>query len=156
MKSFVAAAALLSGVVALGACAPSTSAGAVPRAQANTAAQVYLGTVLAAVPVRIEGTQTGVGAATGAVLGGIAGSEIGGGRRENVAAGVAGAVVGGLIGNAVERGVTQGQGVQYTIRLDNGQTLAITQAADVIIPVNARVQVIYYPDGRATVTQIAR
>jgi outer membrane lipoprotein SlyB len=59
-------------------------------------------------------------------VGGIAGSTVGGGRGASVAA-VLGAVAGGLAGSAIEEGATREQGVEVTVRLDNGQYLAVVQ-----------------------------
>ena len=44
------------------------------------------------------------------------------------AATVIGAVAGGLAGSAVEEGATRTPGVEVTVRLDNGQYLAVVQA----------------------------
>jgi outer membrane lipoprotein SlyB len=60
------------------------------------------------------------GKAHGAVAGGALGSTVGGDWRARTAAGVGGALLGGLAGSAVERGVTQGQAVEFTIRPDGG------------------------------------
>ena len=54
-------------------------------------------------------------------------STIGGGRGQAVAT-VIGAVAGGLAGSAVEEGATRTPGVEVTVRLDNGQFLAVVQA----------------------------
>ena len=77
--------------------------------------------------VQLEGTKTPVGSVAGAAVGGIAGSTIGGGRGQAVAT-VIGAVVGGVAGAAVEEGATRTPGVEVTVRLDNGQFLAVVQA----------------------------
>jgi outer membrane lipoprotein SlyB len=76
--------------------------------------------------VAIEGTKTGIGAATGAAVGGIGGSTIGGGKGSTAAA-VLGAVAGGVAGGMVEEGATKKQGVEITVRLDSGQIIAIVQ-----------------------------
>ena len=62
----------------------------------------------------------------GAAVGGIAGSSVGGGKGANIAA-VVGAVVGGLAGAAAEEGMTRKQGVEVTVKMDNGEMLAIIQ-----------------------------
>jgi len=77
-------------------------------------------------PVKIEGTRSGVGAVAGGAVGGIAGSTVGTGKTSNVAA-VAGALGGGLAGQALEEGVTRKNGVEITVRLDNGEMRAIVQ-----------------------------
>lgn len=42
--------------------------------------------------------------------------------------GGAGAIAGGMAGAAVEEGVTRSQGVEITVKLDSGRTVAIVQA----------------------------
>ena len=76
--------------------------------------------------VKIEGTRTGVGAVAGGAVGGIAGSTVGTGKTSNVAA-VVGAVGGGLAGQALEEGATRKNGVEITVRLDNGERRAVVQ-----------------------------
>ncbi len=140
----------------LGACASSQIGGGnvVSRDATRAVSQVEYGVVIDSRQVTIEGTRSGMGAAVGAVAGGVAGSQIGGGRAENAVAGVAGAVVGGLIGDAVEEGVTKQAGIQYTVRLQSGRSIVVTQGADYIIPNGAQVQVIYDRDGSARVVPV--
>jgi outer membrane lipoprotein SlyB len=76
--------------------------------------------------VKIEGTKTPIGGAAGAVVGGVGGSAIGGGKGSIVAA-VIGAVAGGLVGSAAEEGLTRTQGVEITVREDDGSMRAYVQ-----------------------------
>jgi outer membrane lipoprotein SlyB len=59
-------------------------------------------------------------------VGGIGGSTIGGGRGAAVAA-VIGAVAGGLLGAMTEEGLTRAQGVEITVREDDGTLRAYVQ-----------------------------
>jgi outer membrane lipoprotein SlyB len=77
--------------------------------------------------VKIEGTKTPIGAGAGAVVGGVAGSAVGGGRGSIITA-VIGAVAGGLLGAASEEGLTRTQGVEITVREDDGTMRAYVQA----------------------------
>jgi outer membrane lipoprotein SlyB len=61
------------------------------------------------------------------VVGGVAGSAVGGGRGSIITA-VIGAVAGGLIGSASEEGLTRTQGVEITVREDDGTMRAYVQA----------------------------
>lgn len=79
--------------------------------------------------VTLDNQTTGVGTGTGAILGGLAGSQIGHGSG-SIAGAVVGAVAGGLVGQNIERNNSRAQGVELTIRLDRGRTIAITQPAD--------------------------
>ncbi|OYT97551.1 MAG: hypothetical protein CFE49_01305 [Pseudomonas sp. PGPPP3] len=74
----------------------------------------------------MESTKTPIGAGAGAVIGGVGGSSIGGGKGSIVAA-VIGAVAGGLIGAASEEGLTRTQGVEITVREDDGSMRAYVQ-----------------------------
>jgi outer membrane lipoprotein SlyB len=85
-----------------------------------------MGTIEALRPVKIEGTKTPIGSAAGAVVGGVGGSAVGGGRGSIVAA-VIGAVAGGLVGSAAEEGLTRTQGVEITVREDDGSMRAYVQ-----------------------------
>jgi outer membrane lipoprotein SlyB len=61
---------------------------------------------------------------------------------------MAGVVVGGLLGAAAEEGIIREQGVEVTVRYDNGQTVAIVQAAskDETFKVGDRVRVLTIND----------
>ena len=96
------------------------------RDEALREQSVRRATVESVRPVKIEGTRTGVGAVAGGAVGGIAGSTVGTGKTSSVAA-VAGALGGGLAGQALEEGVTRKNGVEITVRLDNGEMRAIVQ-----------------------------
>ena len=57
------------------------------------------------------------------------GSAVGGGKGSYVAA-IIGAVAGGLLGAATEEGLTRTQGVEITVREDDGSTRAYVQQVD--------------------------
>ncbi len=110
----------------VGGCASSLTGDTYSRDEARAVQTVRLGTIESLRPVRIEGTKTPIGAGAGAVVGGIGGSTIGGGRGSAVAA-VIGAVAGGLLGAATEEGITRTQGVEITVREDDGNLRAYVQ-----------------------------
>lgn len=113
----------------LAACASSNSGSVYSRNQTRQVQTVKMGVVESVRMVKIEGTGSGVGTATGAVVGGVAGSTLGGGRGK-VLTTVVGAVAGGLAGAAAEEGITRKDGLEITVKLDNGTMFAITQEAD--------------------------
>jgi outer membrane lipoprotein SlyB len=113
--------------VALSGCARSLAGDTYQRGQTMQAQTVELGVIESLRPVNIEGRQSGAGTVGGAALGGIAGSTIGGSSSAHAAGAIAGAIVGGLIGNAIERDATRANGVELTVRLDNGRMLAVVQ-----------------------------
>jgi outer membrane lipoprotein SlyB len=126
------------------ACTSGVGGNVYSRGDVGNISRVETGTLIGARQVKIEGTQTGVGAATGAVVGGVAGSTIGGGDEERAIGAVVGAVLGGIGGAAVEKGTTGTTGFEFTVRLDsNGETVVILQGADIVIPIGAPVNIVY-------------
>jgi outer membrane lipoprotein SlyB len=115
--------------VTLAGCASSKSGSVYSREDARREQTVRMGVVESVRSVSIEGTKSGIGAIAGGAAGGIGGSAVGSGRGAAVAA-VAGAVAGGLLGAAAEEGLTRREGVEVTVRLDNGELRAIVQEAD--------------------------
>jgi outer membrane lipoprotein SlyB len=128
-------------VAVLAGCAPSLGGGSYTRDEARREQNVRLGVVEGVRPVQIEGTRSGVGPAAGAVVGGVAGSTVGGGRGSAVAA-VIGAVAGGVAGQALEEGTTRKNGVEITVKLNNGALVAIVQEADEMFYVGDKVRIL--------------
>ena len=133
-------------------CASSMSGNAYTREQARSAHTVHHGTVVYVRPVQIEGTKSGLGTIAGGILGAALGSTIGGGSGRVVAT-AAGGVGGAIAGSAAEEGVTRQNGLEITVELDNGEVLAIVQAADVYFDVGDRVRVLRRGGGSARVVQ---
>ena len=82
-------------------CASTSSGSVYSGGQARQEQTVRMGVVESVRQVTIEGSKSGVGA-----------------------------VAGGVAGNAIERGATKKQGLEITVKLDNGELRAITQDAD--------------------------
>jgi outer membrane lipoprotein SlyB len=122
-------------------CAGGLGGGTYSREQARREQTVRMGYVESVREVKLEGTRSGVGPAAGAVVGGVAGSTVGSGRGSAVAA-VLGAVAGGVAGQAAEQGVTSKRGVEVTVKLDNGQMVAIMQEADETFRPGDRVRIL--------------
>jgi outer membrane lipoprotein SlyB len=133
--TFLAATALLTG------CASSNSGDVYSRNQARTIQTVQMGTVQAVRSVQIEGTKSGVGAVGGGVAGGVVGSTIGGGKGSVLAA-VGGAALGALGGAVAEEKLTRKDGLEITVKLDSGPTIAVVQEADIMYSVGERVRVL--------------
>ncbi|WPC06392.1 hypothetical protein SBP02_06455 [Pseudomonas benzenivorans] len=128
-KSTLLIASFTAMALALGGCASSLTGDTYSRDEARTVQTVRMGTIESLRPVKIEGTKTPIGAGAGAVVGGVAGSGVGGGRGSAVAA-VVGAVAGGLLGAAAEEGLTRTQGVEITVREDDGTMRAYVQEVE--------------------------
>ncbi|MCO7567384.1 glycine zipper 2TM domain-containing protein [Pseudomonas guariconensis] len=136
----------------LGGCASNLTGDSYSRDEARRVQTVRMGTIESLRPVKIEGTKTPIGGGAGAIVGGVAGSAVGGGRGSIVAA-VIGAVAGGLAGSAAEEGLTRTQGVEITVREDDGSMRAYVQEVqqNEIFRVGERVRILTV-DGTSRVT----
>lgn len=115
--------------ITLAGCASSKSGSAYTRDQARKEMNIRLGVVESVREVTMEGTKSGAGTLAGAAVGGVAGSNMGGGTGQIVGA-IIGAVAGGMAGAAIEEGVTKKNALEITVKLDNGQLIAIVQEGD--------------------------
>ncbi|CAD6558955.1 outer membrane lipoprotein [Paraburkholderia metrosideri] len=123
---------VIAGSVAMTGCAVNSSSPDVFNAsQAQREQTVRMGTVDSVRMVRIStnnGQSSGLGVVGGGALGALAGSSIGGGRG-SVATGIIGGIGGAVAGNAIENNMAMRDGLEITVRLDNGDLRAITQTA---------------------------
>lgn len=110
----------------LAGCASGRGGDDYERSEARRVYDVKMGVVESVRTVKLEGTESGIGAAAGGAIGGIAGSTTGRGKGSAVGA-VIGAVVGGLAGAATEEVGTRKTGVEVIVRLDSGRTIALVQ-----------------------------
>ena len=139
----VAGVALLASVALVSGCAkPSASANVYTYGQAQRDQVVRNGTVINVRPITIQNERTsGAGVVAGGAVGGVGGSTIGGGTGRTLAV-LGGAILGALAGDAVEDRSGKKDGLEITVRLDNGETRVIAQEADVSLVLNQRVQVV--------------
>jgi outer membrane lipoprotein SlyB len=96
------------------------------RGEAGRAQAVQTGRITGIRPVKIEGGSQG-GALAGAIAGGFLGSNIGGGRASNTAGAVGGALVGSAIASQAQQAMTSRRGIEISVRLDQGGSVAIVQ-----------------------------
>lgn len=139
---------VITGVLALlalgvsGCSTPSASSKVYTYGQAQTEQIVRNGTVTNVRSIVIQQDRTsGAGMVAGGALGGVAGSAVGGGVGRDLAI-VGGAILGALVGNKAEESVGKSDGLEVTVRLDNGETRVIAQEADQPLSIGERVQVI--------------
>lgn len=139
----LAATALAASLAILAGCANDTASSSVYNyGQAQREQIVRLGTVESVRNVTIQNDRSsGAGVLAGGALGGVAGSSIGGGRG-NILATIGGGILGAVAGNAVENQAGKTKGLEVTVRLDNGETRVVAQAADVPLSVGQRVRLI--------------
>src|SRR5690606_28394925 len=135
-RRWAAVAAVAGSLSILAGCAHrSASSSVYSYGQAQREQIVRLGTVEGVRPITIQNERSsGAGALAGGALGGVAGSSIGGGRGQILAA-IGGGLLGAMAGDAVEHQMGKANGVEITVRLDNGETRVIAQEADVAIGV---------------------
>ncbi len=139
----IALAAVAGSLAMLAGCAnDNASASVYSYGQAQREQVVRTGTVESVRQVTIQKDRTsGAGVLAGGALGGVAGSTVGGGTG-NVLATIGGGILGAVAGNAVENQVGKTKGLEITVRLDNGETRVVAQAADVPISAGQRVRLI--------------
>lgn len=116
------------------------------RGEARQVQTVQFGTVTGIENVRIEGTNTGIGALAGGAVGGIGASGIGGGKGSAIAS-IGGALLGGYLGGKAEDELTRSTGVNLTIRLANGDHIAVVQQVDPAMVFRTGDKVIIYGQG---------
>lgn len=134
----------------LAGCASSKSGEVYSRDQARQAMTVRLGTVEFVKEVQVEGSKSGIGAAAGGIIGGVAGSTVGGGKGSTLAA-LGGAIGGAIAGHVAEEKITDFDGLEITVKLDNGEVIATVQENDVLFAVGDRVRVLTARDGTVRV-----
>ena len=142
-RRWLAIAAVAGSLTVLAGCAhQSASSSVYTYGQAQREQIVRLGTVEAVRHVVIQKDRSsGAGGLAGAALGGVAGSSVGGGRGQ-VLATIGGGLLGAMAGDAVEHRMGKADGLEITVRLDNGETRVIAQEADVPLSAGQRVRVI--------------
>ena len=123
---------IVSSFIILGGCSsPNPYGDAYGSADTRTIQEVYYGTVIKAEPVTIDASdQTNmIGTIAGAAIGGLLGSKVGGGTGSDIAA-IGGGLLGGYAGSEAAGAAGKRNGVNLTIQLEDGQTIAIVQEAN--------------------------
>ena len=139
--------------LALAACAPPQSGSLVDANQSQVAQRVTLGTVVAFRQVLVRGGRPGAelaGTLGGGAIGVAAGNQIGDGEGRDIARAIGG-IVGATAGNRAAAGATSQQSFEWTVRLDNGATIAVIQQE----PTFARGQRVQVIEGAGGLTRLA-
>ena len=147
---------VLGAVLLASACARhSASSRVYPRYETRTTYDVEYGEVVDVRQVEIEGYSTFIGTWGGAVVGDAIGREVINttSRSTRRVAGAVGGVAGAVIGEAVERKVTSEIGLEITVDLDSGGTIAVVQAADIPFAPGDQARILFGPEGSARVTR---
>jgi outer membrane lipoprotein SlyB len=96
------------------------------RDEARQAQSVNPGRITSIRNVKIEGGNT-AGTVIGGLAGGALGSNIGSGRTSNTAGAIGGALVGGAVGSHAQQRMQSRNGIEITVRLDSGRSVAVVQ-----------------------------
>jgi len=154
MKFYYGITAVLLTIVMAG-CTPKSMSGDVySRERAQKVQTVEYGEVVEVRQILIEGTKSGLGAVGGGALGGALGSGVGSGAGSTIAV-VGGVIVGALAGGAAEEAATKTPGVEVTVRMDAGNTIALVQGVDPPVRAGDRVRILRNPDGSARAIPMA-
>ena len=103
------------------------------------------GTVVATRAIKLrpdDSHRAGTGATAGVVSGAVLGSTVGGGKKMPLVGAVIGGLAGGAAGHAIEGKLTEQEGTEYHIKLDNGDTITLAQGVEPRLSVGQRVLVI--------------
>lgn len=112
--------------LALVSCVPQDLTGdTISRNEAGQVQSIQTGVVQSVRYVKIQGEST-AGSIIGGIAGGIAGNQVGAGRGNTLAT-LAGVGLGAAAGGAAEQKLMNRQGIELTIRMSDGEVVAITQ-----------------------------
>ena len=111
------------------------------RNQERSAMQIQRGVITDVRVVQISEDSSMLGPTAGGVAGGFLGSLLGGGKGRVLGA-VGGAAAGALGGAAVEKAVRDKEAYQITVKLDNGNEIAVVQDQDIYFQTGDRVRVL--------------
>lgn len=140
MKKSLLSLALVTGLIS--ACASNINSDHYATSSAGKVSTVSQCTVMNVRYVGVN-SDTGAGTMIGGLAGGVAGSTIGGGSTAHTLGAVGGALLGGLVGSAAEKGMTSQTGIEYVVKLDNGQVISITQGTAQPLSVGQRCMVLF-------------
>ena len=133
MKNYVKLGMLIAfSVITLGGCtSPNPYGDAYGSADTRKVQQVYYGTVEKVEPVTIDAStqSNAIGTIAGAAIGGILGSKVGGGSGSDIAA-IGGGLLGGYAGSKTAEATAKRNGVNLTIRMEDGKVVSIVQEAN--------------------------
>lgn len=152
IKKFSLLFAFCSAFSALTACSTTaTSASVYSNAQTGVMQDVQFAEVIGVRNIVIRQNSMDTGQTTGGIIGALAGSEVGKGKGK-VVGGVVGAVTGGAIGSLIDRNAEEQTGVELTVKLESGRTVAIVQLAGATFKAGEKVKILTTQDGKARVT----
>ena len=150
MKLGYYACTLLLPAALLAGCTNAPASNTYTTAQAGSLQEVQYGTIVSVRNVMIKEDSAETGKLAGGVIGGVAGSDLGLGKGQ-IVGGVAGAVIGSTVGMVVDSTVQAKPGVELTIKLEDGKTVALAQLADEPFRLGEQVKILTDKNGKARV-----
>lgn len=145
---------LILSLLMAGGCTARQNAASPSSSYSGQSRQLGYGTVENMQVVQLENSGEGglLGAGAGAVLGGLAGSAFGGGSGKTWAT-VGGALAGAAVGYSAQKQMTHKNGLQLTIRMENGEIMTVIQDGKTLFNPGERVRVEQNSDGTYRVTR---
>jgi outer membrane lipoprotein SlyB len=142
-------------LVAVGCAGGNQGRRTVQAGQVQRAASVSYGTILAVEEVMLESGSTALGLGGGAVAGGVLGHAVMGrsGRNRRSIGALTGAAAGATAGSIAERRLTNADGIEIEVQLDNGEIYVVVQELDDVYKVGDLVRVFRFPDGTMRIRQ---
>jgi outer membrane lipoprotein SlyB len=157
MKSSLKHAAVaLTAAMLLSGCSRNISSSNYSSGSVGEAMTTYQGSIINVRKVKMqEGdklTDNVAGMVVGGLLGGVAGNMVGKGHG-NTAATVGGALLGAGAGAAAQKALSEQDGLEYSVKLTNGNIMTVVQGEDNPMSVGQRVlvQVSHGKEGRSSV-----
>ncbi len=138
----------------LGACAPKLGGNDYDVSGAGEISSTLKGTIIATRVVKLRpdnSHKAGTGATAGGLTGAVLGSTIGGGHKMPFVAGAIGGLAGAFAGHAIEQKLTEQDGMEYHIKLANGEIITLTQGLEPRLSIGQKVLVIKSDRSRSRV-----
>lgn len=138
------AAALMLSAPVLSGCSPQVGGTDYATSGAQGGYDVVYGTVVSVRTVKINNdstASTALGTIGGGVVGGIIGNMFGGGHGKTLTT-LGGVLAGAALGNVGSSALGSQTGVEVTVDLDNGKTMAVVQGADMTFRPGQRVKIL--------------
>lgn len=133
------------GILFLSACAPKLGGNDYDVRGVGEISTTHKGVIIAAKTVKLrpdDHNKAGTGAMAGAASGAVLGSTVGGGDKMPLVSAVIGGLAGGFAGHAIENKLTEQDGTEYQIKLENGKVITLAQGLEPKLSVGQRVLVI--------------
>jgi outer membrane lipoprotein SlyB len=120
---------LLLSLMMIQGCASSLKGDVYSRNEAQKTMNFRWGTIESTKPVVIQGDRSEKGLLAGGLIGGLAGSGVTNSSTQGLVT-VVGAVAGAVAGQMAEEKMTRAQGLEITLKMDDGQEIVIVQEVE--------------------------